>query len=126
MPKNLISDTERIEAMIRNGWRIAKRRDQFRIKGLTEWMDCPRAVVDRALAMEAEVSSAKAAATIPSISVTEDDEVWHQWETRFFPAETKRSEIIAIARVHGWAVSIVQLKGSGVWRAMAMYPVKRR
>jgi hypothetical protein len=114
------ADTDRLDAMICNGWKIEKSGPLFRVRNLTTWMDDPRATIDKAIEIKS-IQSKPTRRQRPD-PLADDDIKWVRWETIIFPAETVRADIIKSAKRSGWNVSIVRVRKSGEWKAMAMTP----
>lgn len=114
------ADTDRLDAMICNGWKIEKSGALFRVRNLTAWMNDPRATIDKAI--EIKSTQSKPVRRQRPDPLAANDVQWVRWETIIFPPETNRDDIIKSARRQGWNASIMRVRKSGEWKAMAMTP----
>jgi hypothetical protein len=108
-PSKTFTDSDRLDAIIKHGWRISFRKGKARIAGVTDWMNSPRDALDKALA------------NLPHPPThTEKESNWPRWEIRVFPAEMKKEDIVLLARQEGRNVSVRRIRKTGDWHAMAL------
>lgn len=124
-PNTQITDTDRLEAMFRHGWRVHKHKGKARISGINEAFASPREALDHAIKLFQDGRRTKYRERLLLTSPIPSDFIWNRWEQHVFPAETPRFALIESARMQGWKLSIVANKKSKKLFVMAMDPIMR-
>jgi len=119
------TDTERLEAMFRHGWRTYKHKGKTRINGIKAEFATPREALDNAMRLELAARGKTQPKRAVLTSSIPPGFVWNRWEQHVFPAGTSRYDLISSARVQGWRLSIILDKKSNNLSVMATDTLKR-
>ena len=119
-----ITDTERLDAMFRYGWRTYKHKGKTRISGIKESFPTPREAVDNAIQIERARRGNKRLELSVSKSAIPSGFTWKRWELHVFPADTPRHDLVSSAHSQGWKLSIVVHRKSKKLCVMAMDTLK--